>query len=210
MEDPTGSCSVLPYPFLLFDFLCALPSYVWNTQGHFPCLNFTVNVSFRATLNLPENVFISLSFNSNLHRAWSSWLAVVFFSRTKWMVPPSSGFALSSEVSCQPDNPWKVIYLLFLETAFVFCSCNLLCDGMIFFFFFLLRKTLGLLNLLNCSDQFQKIFSHSLQTSPCPSPLLLYFWASAGASRTSSPCPQVSHPLWLHTCLPMPHCVISS
>lgn len=136
MEDPTGSCSVLPYPFLLFDFLCALPSYVWNTQGHFPCLNFTVNVSFRATLNLPENVFISLSFNSNLHRAWSSWLAVVFFSRTKWMVPPSSGFALSSEVSCQPDNPWKVIYLLFLETAFVFCSCNLLCDGMIFFFFF--------------------------------------------------------------------------
>ena len=63
-------------------------------------------------------------------------LAVVFFSRTKWMVPPSSGFALSSEVSCQPDNPWKVIYLLFLETAFVFCSCNLLCNGMIFFFFF--------------------------------------------------------------------------
>ena len=36
----------------------------------------------------------------------------------------------------KPDNPWKVIYLLFLETAFVFCSCNLLCNGMIFFFFF--------------------------------------------------------------------------
>ena len=183
-----------------------LPVYVWNTQGHFLCLHVTVSVSFRATLNLPENVFISPSFYSSLHRACSSRLAVVFFSRTKWMVPPSSGFALSSEVSCQPDNPWKVIYLLFLETAFVFCSCNLLCNGMIFFFFFLLRKTLGLLNL-NCSDQFQKIFSHSLQTSPCPFPLLLYLWASAGASRTSSPCPQVSHPLWLHTCLPMPHSV---
>ena len=84
------------------------------------------------------------------------------------MVPPSSGFALSSEVSCQADNPCKVIYILFLETALVFCSCNLLGYGIIFFFFFfLLRKTLGLLNLLNCSDQFQKIFSHSLQTSPC-------------------------------------------
>ena len=115
-----------------------LPVYVWNTQGHLLCLHVTVSVSFRATLNLPENVFISPSFYSSLHRACSSRLAVVFFSRTKWMVPPSSGFALSSEVSCQPDNPWKVIYLLFLETAFVFCSCNLLCNGMIFFFFVLI------------------------------------------------------------------------
>lgn len=104
-------------------------------QGHFLCPNCTVNVSFRAALNLPENVSISPSLYSNLHRAWSSWLAVIFFSRTEWTVPPSSGFALSSEVSCQPDNPWEVIYILFLETAFVVCSCNLLCYGMIFFFF---------------------------------------------------------------------------
>ena len=82
------------------------------------------------------------------------------------MVPPPPGFALSSELSCQPDNPWKVICILFFGIALVFCSCNLSCSGMNFFFFFLLRKTLGLLNLLDCSDQFQKILSHSLHISP--------------------------------------------
>lgn len=115
---------------------------------------------------------------------------------------------LKSAVSLIILGRWSIFCFWRLLSCFAVAICYAM--AWFFFFFFLLRKTLGLLNLLNCSDQFQKIFSHSLQTSPCPSPLLLYFWASAGASRTSSPCPQVSHPLWLHTCLPMPHCVISS
>ena len=111
---------------------------------------------------------------------------------------------LKSAVSLIILGRWSIFCFWRLLSCFAVAICYAM--AWFFFFFFLLRKTLGLLNL-NCSDQFQKIFSHSLQTSPCPFPLLLYLWASAGASRTSLPCPQVSHPLWLHTCLPMPHSV---
>lgn len=78
-----------------------------------------------------------------------------------------------SSVYCQPMGPWKVTCILFFPTASWFCPQrfslpNHYIPARVFMLFLGESIWLGLLDPFDCSQQFQKILGHSLQTRPCP------------------------------------------